>query len=511
MKFERRIGSWSGIHPMLIVSSEGGIEYANEKAGQLLGYGADSLTHFKVQDLVPVAARAAHRVAMEGFMAAPTHRRMGTGRELAVLHRSGAEIPVEIVLEPIRVGDRYYILSTLIDIRERESIERQLRQAARMASIGLAAAGVAHELNNPLAFVLTNVEASLQMLDGVGTESAPVPCLAELREALVESRDGARRMRAIIEALLTTAREPATTKDGSTADLRVVLHAALRTLAHEIGDGIDVRCDLDDVPPVVGEQAQLIQVFTNLIVNAAQAIGRAAVPGGRVVVRAYVDEEDWVVVEVLDNGPGVPAHVVDRIGEPFITSRADDGGTGLGVFICRRITHSFGGEMRIATRPEVDGTRVRVRLRVGDRLASERPGSSRPRDALLARILIVDDEPLMRSALRRLLSRDYEVAEASSALEALELLRAHERFDVILSDVRMADMGGAEFLRRLTSDWPDVVRRTLFMTGDIAGVAAEFRDSLENALIQKPVDAQVLRAALRDVVASNRDQPRRSP
>jgi PAS domain S-box-containing protein len=253
------------------------------------------------------------------------------------------------------VGD--CLALTVRDITEQRETEARLRLNERLASIGRLAAGVAHEINNPLAFVSCN-------LGFIGTELGRLPMpeeeRRELLEALSDAREGTERMRLIVQSLQSLSR-------GDAAVLRpLVLHevleSALRLASGRLSAGGRLVRDYGEVPPVLGNSVQLAQVFTNLLVNAAQALP----PGGgevRLVTRLLGDAV--AVVEVHDTGCGIPAEHLERIFEPFFTTKPVGEGTGLGLSLCHDIIRGLGGVMTVDSL-EGEGSTFRVFLPVAD-------------------------------------------------------------------------------------------------------------------------------------------------
>jgi signal transduction histidine kinase len=228
---------------------------------------------------------------------------------------------------------------TVRDITEQRENELRLRLNERMASIGMLAAGVAHEINNPLAFVSSNlgfIDTELRQL------AVPADAVQELREAISEAREGTERMRLIVESLRALSRgDPATTHP---LDVHEVLENSVHLAWGRLnGRGRLVR-DYGELPRVLGNAVQLAQVFTNLLINAAQALPRG---GGEIRVVTRMHDATRAVVEVHDNGCGIPAEHLERVFEPFFTTKPVGEGTGLGLSISHDILRGLGGSMSV--------------------------------------------------------------------------------------------------------------------------------------------------------------------
>jgi signal transduction histidine kinase/CheY-like chemotaxis protein len=374
--------------------------------------------------------------------------------------------------------------------------------ADRISATGTLAAGVAHELNNPLAYVTANLAF---LSDGMGrvvailSGAAPRPddadLAAQLHEAMREARSGAERMRAVVRDLKTFA--SGEQERNGPVDVRPILDSCVNLAWNEIRSRARLSRDLALVPAVLGNEARLGQLFLNLVVNAAQAI-----PGGRpdeheigISVRMLADGR--VAVEVRDTGCGIRASDLPRIFDPFFTTKAPGVGTGLGLSICHAIVASIGGEIQVESTVGV-GSTFRVLLAPAARAVAETPASGvpanppRPR----GRILVVDDEPFVGTVLRRTLT-DHDVTVVESAHAALARLSGGESYDVVLSDLLMPGMSGMDLYRELAQRDPALAQRFVFLTGGAFTAAArEFLDREKVECVEKPFEIDALRAVL---------------
>jgi signal transduction histidine kinase len=247
-------------------------------------------------------------------------------------------------------------------LQQLQDTQEQLLVADRLASVGRLAAGVGHEINNPLAYILSNlryIQDELQQL-----EASPSPeARQELLEAISEAREGADRVRLIVRDLKTLSR-PDDVSLGP-VDLVTVLRSAARMAAHEIRGRARLVEELGEVPPVHGNALRLGQVFLNLLLNAAHAItpGRAEENEIRVVARP--GDAGLVIVEVRDTGCGIPPENLQRIFEPFFTTKPEGVGTGLGLAVCRSILSSLGGSIHVESQPG-RGTTFLITLRLAE-------------------------------------------------------------------------------------------------------------------------------------------------
>jgi len=383
------------------------------------------------------------------------------------------------------------------DITERLQMEKQLMISDRMVSLGTLAAGVAHEINNPLAALMANLDHAAEGVGGLarnkaaaGIDGLPLQ-LREIGEVLGDAREAAERVRLIVRDLKLFSR--ADEESRTALDIRQVIESSLRMAWNELRHRAQLVKDFDDVPPVLGNEARLGQVFLNLVVNAAQAIpdGRAHENEVRIVVQRR--DPEWVVVEVHDTGSGIPETVLTQIFDPFFTTKAIGMGTGLGLAICHRIVTSLGGQIEVESQLG-KGSVFRTLLPIARDDQEAENDAVRETAEKEGRILVVDDEPALGTAIRRMLATEHEVLAVTSAREALELISKGERFDVILCDLMMPELTGMDLHAELLEMEPLQASRMIFMTGGaFTGQARDFLAKVRNPRIEKPFDIAGIR------------------
>ena len=378
--------------------------------------------------------------------------------------------------------------------REVRLLEDRLRRKQKLEALGTLAAGVAHEINNPLTWLMGNVECLKALLDDHASMLAS-SMTDELGEIVVEMRDGTERIRRIVAGL-----KPFTRSDEDTfgpVDLIQVLDTAVDLAGNEIRHRARLVRRIRKVPPVYGNQARLTQAFVNLLVNAAQAISHGHATDNRIRIVTSQREDGRVCVIVEDTGVGIPATVIDRIFEPFFTTRAPER-TGLGLSICHSIIDSCGGEIEVTSSPGA-GTRFCVYLLASAEPLIEVPSPDTEEPLRPARVLVIDDEPNVCQILRRAL-RDHHVAVAHTGRDAM--MRLNEAsFDIILCDVMMPDVSGMDVFQELSELHPAQARRMVFMTGGaFTDAARAFLADTRNPVLQKPVNLGDLRTLVRRAV-----------
>jgi CheY-like chemotaxis protein len=343
------------------------------------------------------------------------------------------------------------------------------------------AASVAHELNNPLASLMMNLEFAL----GTPPEQWQTrECLLALQDAFACSR----LIRDIIRDIKIFS-QPEGQQYGPT-DLHRVLDSALRMAHNHLLHRARLVKDYREVPRVHGSEARLAQVFLNLIINAAQALpeGFSSEHELRVVTRR---DAGAVRVEIHDTGAGIAPELQERIFEPFFTTKPLGVGTGLGLSICRRLLTEMGGRIGVESEPG-RGSTFWVRLDVAGqeeearqvRAKDPRPGQG---------VLVLDDEVAMGKSLRRLLSAQHQVTTFHRAQDALAHITSGSRFDAILCDLMMPEMSGPQFHQALERVAPEQARRVIFMTGGaFTEESRTFLSATHHTCMDKPIDLQRL-------------------
>ncbi|HEU4385136.1 MAG TPA: PAS domain S-box protein [Anaeromyxobacteraceae bacterium] len=391
---------------------------------------------------------------------------------------------------PLRVVGAY------TDVTERRALQSQLLLAERMASLGTLSAGMAHEINNPLAFTVANLGFAMEEARRLGSRSP------ELEQALVEAQEGAARVGDIVRDLKSFSRHDEGDGRGR-ADVRQVLRAAVNLAQAEIRPRASVELDLGETPPVAANERRLGQVFLNLLINAAQAIPEGTPE--RHAIRARTRAENGrVVVEVEDTGAGIAPEILERIFDPFFTTKPVGVGTGLGLSICHGLVTGMGGDIQVQSAPG-RGSLFRVRLPAarGEAAGAEPPPPAAT--ASRARILVVDDEPMVGRAVARILGTEHEVAAVTSGEAALSQLGAGPGFDLVLCDLMMPGLSGMDLFERVRQADPAAAARFVFLTGGaFSDRAREFLDRVPNPRLDKPFDAEALRRGVAGLLAKER-------
>ncbi len=390
--------------------------------------------------------------------------------------------------------------AVLRDVTERKRLDdqtrdlhQQLLQAEKLAALGRTISGVAHELNNPLATILTSAERlALRPLEG------------EVRQAVTTILGEAERAARIVRSLLTFARKRHTTRTMVDVNRVVRDTLALRAYEQRLANVTAIDALAAGLPPVFADPHQLQQVLLNLVINAEQAMVSAHGRGTLVMRSWQPPDRDIVVIEVNDDGPGLPDETLARVFDPFFTTKGAGEGTGLGLTVAYAIVEDHGGGLR-ATAQDGGGASFFVELPAAAaraRLPIPRPAPE-PRNAGGgARVLLADDEPKLAEAVAAALTEEgFVVERAADGQAAIELTRA-QPFDLVICDLRMPRLDGPAFYRALAASLPGLAARVIFVTGDVAGTDAErFLEESGCRWLTKPFRLADLLRAAREVLA----------
>jgi signal transduction histidine kinase/ActR/RegA family two-component response regulator len=395
------------------------------------------------------------------------------------------------------IADQVALILSLADRlrleQERERMRIQLIHTQKLESIGTLAAGVAHEIANPLAYISTNLEYIGARLDRVDDPAV----VREIRRATREATLGADRVRRIVGDLTRFARRDHSPP--SPVDVRSVLDTAISMAWTEIRHRARLVRDYGALALVLADEDRLVQVFLNLLLNAAQAIEDGRAERNEIRLRTHLDG-DRLAIEVQDTGAGIPAEALGRVFDPFFTTKSVGVGTGLGLSICHTIVTGLGGAIEVDSSVGA-GSTFRVVLPVHRDTAPRREPPPSREASRRARILLVDDEPFFVSAMCRVLAEQHEVVGMTSAREALLELseRAAGPFDLILCDLMMSVMSGIELHSELVRRSPELARRVVFMTGGaFTSRARVFLQAVPNRCVEKPLDLETIADLIRD-------------
>jgi PAS domain S-box-containing protein len=452
----------------------------NVKATEVVGASWESILPFDSPAMV--AEQVAHAVAGEQCAFEAWLRRAGGERRVVAMSIS----PL------VEQGKTTAVLAIVRDVSEQRDVQAQLLQAEKMSAIGQLVGGMAHEINNPLASILVNMELLL-------TEAKDASQLETLTAIKTETDRAAQ----IVRNLLTYVRGQGSSR--ALVDLRESIRGALALRRNQLlNQQIEVEVDLPTTPAIVsGNTVNLQQVLMNLLVNAEHAI-RSSRGRGNVWVRLLV-EDGQAVITVDDNGPGIPPELLSRVFDPFYTTKPEGEGTGLGLSVSAGIIADHHGKIAATDRPG-GGARFVLELplsqstvpTVPEEAMRVPPPAAAPHTR--GRLLLVDDEPDIRRSISKFLTRTgWQVDLADSGEEGLRLLGQWE-YQIVLCDLRMPGMSGHEFYRRLQASDSPAISRLVFMTGDVLSPeASRFLQEAARPVLSKPFTLRDLTDTLAQV------------
>jgi PAS domain S-box-containing protein len=333
----------------------GRIVFANRAWAEMLGYpDAESVRGVQAASVLPDKELVVSRQREALLLAS---RKPLPRRVYRALRVDGTEVELEVTSVYCEYEGAPAVLSVARDVTARKTLERQLVQADRLAAIGTMTAGVAHEINNPLAYVLLNLDWVTRTLRSAASDP---PSLEQLMTMLEDARHGVEHVARIVRELKSFSRGD--TETLTAVDLQAVVESAIKIAGHEVRRRATLQTAFEPAPLVWANDARVEQVVVNLLINAAQAMTGNGAPA---VIRVSVTptDSDRVSLEVQDNGSGIPADVLPRIFDPFFTTKPIGVGTGLGLSICHGIVTSLGGTIAAYSEPG-KGTTFRVTLPV---------------------------------------------------------------------------------------------------------------------------------------------------
>jgi len=482
----------------------------NAKACALFGYAREQLCGMTGRQLQPVEDAAivdaiGRELAEKGSVHRPAVRLQKRSGEhffgdlrSSVYQAEGRKLYVTLV------RDISAHLSREADLEEayralKES-EANLVRSSRLAAIGEIAAGIAHEVNNPAASTLTNLELlngdlkklSEQIRKPDRTASSLVAAMElfsnEARESVRDSLEGIQRIAFIVKGLRGFARIDG--DDVDHLDINEVVQTAANLVRHQIRHVAQLEFDLQAGERFPASRGRLIQVVLNLLLNAAQAIEEG---GGSVILVSTCNTSDGVRLRVEDDGPGVPPEMARRVFDPFFTTKGADRGTGLGLSVCADIIHRHRGTFRLCA-GKLPGAcfEATIPLQTG-LLPRVSPRSSLPPPGPPLRILVIDDEVMLIRAYRRLLGRQHDVVAAYGGEEALAVLSCDQSFDLILCDLMMPGTDGVGVYECLQRSYPELLQRVVFSSG--GPTSARAQDFLRRpgiVCLDKPISSEAL-------------------
>jgi PAS domain S-box-containing protein len=483
------------------------VSFVNAAAERMLGRSEADLRGRRLAELVESDGPGNFD---EAARALAERRPVRLSSEARLVGSAGATTQVEGAAAPIIHGERVLgVVLVLHDVTEQRRRDEQLALTDRLSSLGTLVASVAHEINNPLAYTLGNLSLAggdLTRLQQQLPEGQQRELVESVQRSLQDAEDGAGRVANTVKELGAFGRMEESSQRA--VDPRACVDWALRLTRNQILHQARLVTSLRDVPSVRANELKLSQVVVNLLTNAVQSLTGER-EHNEVRVSTWTDELGAALVEVEDNGRGMAPEVRDAIFQPFFTTKASGHGTGLGLSICRNIVRDFGGTIRVESEPG-RGSRFRVRLPASPRGSSPPlaaltstppPGAPPAADGKRPTVLLIDDEPMIRGLVSKLLAERFAVTSADGVRSALAALNERRDFDVILCDLMMPGESGIDFFAVVRRLDPELLERVAFITGGaVTPDTNKFLETVARPVLNKPFSRDSLIAFIDRII-----------
>jgi len=475
---------------IFIIDQNGIISDLNKQAECIFGKKRAKLINDNFINYVHPEEREYASVQIQKLL---TEKRIGPnlGR---IIQPSGATRDVEFSAVYVDNKEEKLIFSILNDITERNKLREQTLLSDKLSMIGILAAGIIHEINNPMTFLLTNLEYINKQLDVVSQDKEKQEkFIQKLNEIINESIEGVKIVNTIIKELKGFIHIDY--KNIEPMDIHEAINLAIHMSYPQYKNKANLETDFaSDIPLLMLNGNKLEQVILNLIVNAAQAIDADNAQNNFIKIKT-TKEKKSIRIDVSDTGKGIPPDVLPRIFEPFFTTKAIGVGTGLGLSICYDIIKNMGGEIKVESTPQKN-TVFSIYLPMQFTVSSA-DELTKPMIGIHKNILVVDDSPVFLTIIKGILEKSHHVTTCDGRA-AIELVRTSPRkFDAVIIDLYMPDVSGIDLFRYISQSIPELKNRIIFITGGISTpIMQEFVSSISNPLLEKPFTANQLQQTL---------------
>ncbi|MGD0680185.1 MAG: ATP-binding protein [Polyangiaceae bacterium] len=489
------------------LNNQGVINYCNARFSAILGVPLERTIGSLISSFVPEAERD----HFQALIAAGTVGR-SQGEFWLQAPDPGTPVPVRLAIVSLEMDGwptQCLVMTDLTEQRKQEAetaaerarMQKRLLLAERMATLGTLAAGVAHEINNPLACVIASLDVMSARVPGfAGPEALGSAPSQWLGRQVDRARDGAERVRLIVRGLKAFSRTDDETM--GVIDPKRAMDASISLVQNEICLRAHLVKDYDALPLVWANEGRLGQVFVNLLINAAQAIPPGAASQHEVRVRGHTDAEGRAVIEVHDTGTGIDRDHLPLIFNPFFSTKPHTVGTGLGLVLCKAVIDWLDGKITVQSAPGA-GSVFSVVLpgaQAPSIPTAIPPSIVTPAIEPRGRLLFIDDERDLCEAMQEAIRPFYDLVTTTDARQALELLAAGQRFDLILCDLQLPNMTGIDFYSRLVTEYPAQATRAVLMSGALPRRPGDPPIASPRPLLEKPFSTEQVLSLMREAI-----------
>lgn len=473
----------------LLISDENGIIIDINKEGALIfGETKDAILNRDFREFVTASEQEYAAVQIEKLQ---IEKRIGPNIGY-ILQPSGAIRDVVFSSVSVEFNGQSIVLSILDDTTEKNKILNEAILNCKMASIGTLALGIIHEINNPLNWLLSNLQFIKDKAKSLPIHEAKEhQLLNSFSEMLGEAIDGAETIAEIVHNLKSFAHVD--NKSLVPVDIVRTLNAAIHIVEHEIKQIMQLKKEFcDDIPLLLLSSNRLQQVFINLIMNAAQSFSKPGDSNNHLIIK-ITRESNTLRIDFTDNGSGIEPKDMEQLFTPFFTTKPMGTGTGLGLSICYTIIHDMGGEITVKS-VKKKGTCFSIVLPLNIKIKDQSIIKATPKTTSQLNILIIDDIPNALKTMHRLLIDEHFVTEALGGREALKILEQRgNEFDLVITDINMKDVNGMDLYRFIKQKYPQLADRIIFVTGGVFSEHVEkFLAGINNICIEKPFSSDDL-------------------
>jgi PAS domain S-box-containing protein len=477
---------------LFIYDNHGVILDINKQGATILGASKSAIIHRDFREFVIASEQEYATVQLEKLKI-EKHIGPNIGH---ISQPNGAIRDVEFSSTGIETQEGELYLCVLDDHTEKNKMYEQALLTFKMASVGTLAAGIIHEINNPLNWLLSNLQFIKDQIKALPTLDAKG---CQLTHSLAELTDEAMEGAKIISTIVRSLKEFSHVDDNQLVPVDIIetLNTAIHIVEHETKLTMKLKKEFcDDIPLLLLSNNKLQQVFINLIVNASQSFSNPENLQNTLIIKIVL-EKDHLRIEFTDNGCGIAPENIPRLFTPFFTTKPVGIGTGLGLSICYTIIHDMGGDIRVESVVNTGSIfTIILPLNLKTVAGSEIKKYIIPASQL--NILIVDDTPNALKTLHRLLMDEHNITDALGGREALTILQQRDKeFDLVITDINMSDVNGIDLYRFIKQKHPQLIHRIIFITGGVSSErVALFLADINIKHLDKPYTPEELNSAI---------------